>query len=40
MTVGTVNKSMEEYMKVQVYISLGLRNLPWGDHICNDALSN
>jgi len=40
MTVGTVNKSMEEYMKRQLYISLGLCNLRWGDHICNNALSN
>jgi len=38
--VGTVNKSMEEYMKGQVYINLGLCNLRWGGHICNDALSN
>ena len=30
MTVGTVNKSMEEYMKGQVYVSLGLCNLQWG----------
>lgn len=33
MTVGTVNKSMEEYMKGQVYISLRLYNLWWGAYI-------